>query len=47
LFLTTLTLHSLPIVSSPRLIGFLRRISSRTEQYNVSALPPEVVSGLP
>jgi hypothetical protein len=31
LVLDDLTLTSLPISSSPRLIGFLRRMSSRTE----------------
>src|SRR3546814_8157819 len=46
LFLTTFTRVVLPTISSPFLLWPVRRMSSRTEASNLSALPPVEVSGL-
>ena len=47
LFLTTLARTRLPITSSLSLMVSILRISIRTEEKNLSARPPVVVSGLP
>ncbi len=47
LFLTTFTLTRLPTTSSPFFTCAMRRTSNRTDDANLSALPPGVVSGLP
>ena len=47
LFLTTLTRTRLPTDSPPSLMLSMRRISRRTEEKNLRARPPGVVSGLP
>src|SRR5690554_5818316 len=44
---TTFTFERIPIISLPALIASARRISNRTEEKNLSARPPGVVSGLP
>ena len=47
LFFTTFTRTRLPIISLFFLSVSTRRMSKRTEEKNLSARPPGVVSGLP